>query len=172
MAIRFFKYSSLNQSASKEEPFSKILFYSVIAHYIIFYFLFGNPFLILTQQEGGSLNNKHLNVQLLSPGQVDPGPGIEVAQGKFDFPAFPPEEGSDGSDEPPSDEKEAAPSEEGIKAIKSIEPAPPTVTKKVVRKLPRNMTGPEDCMLKVVAMVCPNGDPECIAEYREFCMSL
>jgi len=54
------------------------------------------------------------------------------------------------------------------KASLSEEP-PPRVTS---RKPPPNMTGPEDCMIKVVGMVCPNGDAKCIAEYKAFCATL
>ncbi|GEM_PF-2156377 len=49
------------------------------------------------------------------------------------------------------------------------EDPPPLVTSK---KLPPNMTGPEDCMIKVVGMVCPNADAKCIDEYKAFCASL
>ena len=174
MAIHFFKRSSLNQSPSQEEPFSKILFYSVMAHYIVFYFLFGNPLLLLTPRGGGPPHEAGLDIQLFSPGQIEPGSGEEQRLGKKDFRAFLPEEGLDGPDEPESAEKvDPLPSsDDAIKAVETVEPSPPPVAKKVARKLPRNMTGPEDCMMKVVAMVCPEGDAQCITEYREFCSNL
>lgn len=50
-----------------------------------------------------------------------------------------------------------------------IEKPLPLVTSK---KPPLNMTGPADCMIKVVGMVCPNGDAKCITEYKAFCATL
>jgi hypothetical protein len=184
VAIHLLNRSSLNHSV--DEPFTKILFYSVVAHYVVFYFLFGNPFLIsMNGGGGGGGAGPDIDVELLSPSQVQTGSeeNPRILEGDFsdfprnkerDFPAFPPEEGSDepvqasasGNADP------ASVSEEGIKTIETLEPVQPAPPKKVARKLPRNMTGPEDCMLKVVAMVCPEGDAQCIAEYREFCTSL
>ncbi len=161
--------------SDKDEPLSRILFYSVITHYVVFYFLFGNPFLILLNRGGGGGTGQNLDVELLSPNQVNIPSDGNGAETQRDFPAFPPEEGTDeGGEEPPAPEKAdpASPSEEGVKAVETVEPLPPPPPKKVARKVPRNMTGPEDCMLKVVAMVCPDGDSQCIIEYREFCTNL
>ncbi|MDC4224187.1 MAG: hypothetical protein MPW15_08155 [Candidatus Manganitrophus sp.] len=44
--------------------------------------------------------------------------------------------------------------------------------RKKIRKPPPNMTGPEDCMLKLVGMVCPGGDFDCIQAYKDFCTRL
>ncbi len=160
--------------SDRDEPLSRILFYSVIAHYVIFYFLFGNPFLILMNRGGGGTGGQNLDVELLSPNQVNIASDANPIEAKRDFPAFPPEEGIDGEEDLPAPEKaDPVPlSEEGIKAVETVEPLPPPPPKKIARKIPRNMTGPEDCMLKVVAMVCPDGDAQCITEYREFCTHL
>lgn len=160
--------------SERDEPLSRILLYSVIAHYVVFYFLFGNPFLILLNRGGGGGTGQNLDIELFSLNQVNIASSGNPVEAKRDFPAFPPEEGAEGDEEPPVPEKAdpAALSEEGIKAVEAVEPLPPPPPKRVARKVPRHMTGPEDCMLKVVAMVCPNGDAQCITEYREFCTSL
>lgn len=152
-----------------------------MAHYVIFYFLFGNPFLLQLSRNGEGPADRKVDVELLSPGQVDiggVGPSSEPSRGpskddRSNFPAFPPEEGSDEKDEPASSgpEEQVPLSEEGMKTVDKVEPVQPA-PKKVTRKLPRNMTGPEDCLVKVVAMVCPEGDSRCIREYTEFCLNL
>jgi hypothetical protein len=47
-----------------------------------------------------------------------------------------------------------------------------TIPERTDSVLPPNVDGPEDCLLKVVGMVCPNGDAACIAAYKAFCASL
>ena len=160
--------------SDRDEPLSRILLYSVVVHYVVFYFLFGNPFLILLNRGGGGGGtDQSLDVELLSPNQVHIGSDGNLIEPKRDFPAFPPEEGTDGEERPAPEKADPAPlSEGGIKTVETVEPLPPSPPKKVARKMPRNMTGPEDCMLKVVAMVCPEGDSQCITEYREFCIHL
>jgi hypothetical protein len=167
VATRFF-----NRAVSRDDALSRILFYSVLAHYVIFYLLFGNPFLLQFRRGGEASTDRKLDVELLSPGQINIGGGTPIAE-EVNFPAFPPEAISDEKEEPASPEQEEPVplSEEGMKTVDQVAPAPPA-PKKVVRKLPRNMTGPEDCLLKVVAMVCPEGDSQCIAEYQDFCLNL
>ncbi|HZR46653.1 MAG TPA: hypothetical protein VFA47_08120 [Candidatus Manganitrophaceae bacterium] len=126
---------------------------------------------------GEGASDRKLDIQLLSPNQVDIGGAGPSAAGpskedRSNFPAFPPEEGSDDKNEPAAPKEEPVPlSEEGMKTVEKVEPVQPE-PKKVTRKLPRNMTGPEDCLLKVVAMVCPAGDSQCISEYTDFCLNL
>lgn len=190
-----FRLSYRDQSKD-DEPLSKILFYSVIFHYVVFYILFGNPFLIATYRGGAAGDEgsdaRNLDVQLLSPGQL--GSDIQMAPDSEgdpvrsragltprDFPAFRPEEESPGetSDEiDRSEEAQSAPSpapaspvEQGMSVVDAAAPESEP-KKKAARKLPRNMTGPEDCLLKVVGMVCPTGEFQCIREYEEFCLSL
>lgn len=168
MATRFF-----DRSVSRDEPLSRILFYSVMAHYVIFYFLFGNPFLLQFSRTGEAAIDRKLDVELLSPSQVEAGGAKPLKEDRSNFPAFSPEDGSDDKDASVSSGQDAPVplSEEGMKTVEKVEPSQPA-PKKITRKLPRNMTGPEDCLLKVVAMVCPAGDSQCITEYTDFCLNL
>lgn len=151
-----------------KEDLPRILLYSVMVHYIVFYYLFGNPFLVLIERKGSG-GPSNLDVELLSPADVKE--GDEPFGGKREFPVFPPEKGEDEGGEVEFREKEKSddPSEEGINLVENIAAFPPS---KKIRKPPPNMTGPEDCMLKLVGMVCPNGDFDCIQAYKDFCTRL
>lgn len=162
-----------------KEDLPRILLYSVMVHYIFFYYLFGNPFLVLINRGPGpggpefsSQGGSGLDVELLSPGDVEvEGERKGFSGGKRDFPVFPPEEGTDEEDRIAAAMAERADSlsEEGIHFVEGV--APPSLPKKIL-KPPPNMTGPEDCMLKLVGMVCPNGDFDCIEAYKAFCTRL
>ncbi len=207
----------------KDDPIARVLFFSVILHYVVFFIVFGNPLLlILGDPVESAAPDKRFEVQLLSlPGiggvssdanlaEEDGllGKGGVNALGMFppkveSLGLFPQEVSIDGkmdgnsesrdsqqvgappvslSDDPsrmPDFEKEIIRHrDEGSKqsvalkrdgtAMLTDEPIPLVTTK----KLPPNMTGPEDCMIKVVSMVCPDGNAQCITAYKEFCASL
>jgi hypothetical protein len=156
----------LHRSAKEDLP--RILLYSVMVHYIIFYYFFGNPFLVLIDRKGSG-GPSNLDVELLSPNDVDE--GDDPFGGKREFPVFPPEKGEDeeGAIEFRGREKPDDLSEDGMNLVENVAAVPPP---KKIRKAPPNMTGPEDCMLKLVGMVCPNGDFDCIEAYKEFCTHL
>jgi len=156
----------LNFHQSAKEDLPRILLYSVMVHYIVFYYLFGNPFLILINRNLGSGGPSNLDIELLSPKDVDE--GDDPFGGKREFPVFPPEK-EEGEIEFRGGEKPDSLSEEGMNLVENIAALPPP---KKIRKPPPNMTGPEDCMLKLVGMVCPNGDFDCIEAYKEFCAKL
>lgn len=174
----------LHHTAKEDLP--RILLYSVMVHYIVFYYLFGNPFLVMINRGLGSggpgfAGQQGLDVELLSPSQVgEDGPSAgegagrstNTSAGKRNFPVFPPEEGADEDDQIEARQTENADSlsEDGINLVEGVGPVSPP--KKTKRKPPANMTGPEDCMLKLVGMVCPNGDFDCIEAYKEFCLKL
>ncbi|WDT80909.1 MAG: hypothetical protein MPW14_03775 [Candidatus Manganitrophus sp.] len=80
----------LHQSAKEDLP--RILLYSVMVHYIVFYYLFGNPFLVLIDRKGSG-GPSNLDIELLSPNDVDE--GDDPFGGKREFPVFPPEKGED-----------------------------------------------------------------------------
>ncbi len=186
-------------SESREDPFSRVLFFSVLIHYAVFYLLIGNPFLLLLGDKSNRLNlEKHFNVQLLSL------PKGENPSQKALLGLFPPEVGGEENSKPENldvagavaahgqDEENSDPgrmpdmqrlnSEKNGGEERIGPPVPkredhraqadfpvPLVSSK---RLPGNMTGPEDCMIKVVGMVCPNGDVACITEYKAFCATL
>ncbi|MFQ5779680.1 MAG: hypothetical protein ACE5HN_02695, partial [Nitrospiria bacterium] len=177
----------LYRQASAEEGFRRILFYSVLLHYIVFFLIFGNPFLILNPPIEGPSRRKGFDVELLSSTEVDrpgaprPEPEREgdSRKEKREVHVFPPGERTEETDLsrifdapdwesrpdvrekgselfPPPEER----IEDGINVVSAVEtkpePQPMQVRKKTTRTLPLNLTGPEDCLLKVVAMVCPN----------------
>ncbi len=39
-------------------------------------------------------------------------------------------------------------------------------------KPPKNMDGPDDCLSKVVAKICPSADLQCLADYNAFCAAV
>ncbi len=162
-----FRLLDLHQSAKEDLP--RIILYSVMLHYIIFYYLFGNPFLVLINRNLGSGGPSNLDVELLSPADVDE--GDEPFGGKKAFPVFPPEKGEveEGEIEFRGKERPDDLTEDGINLVENVGALP---SKKIIRKPPPNMTGPEDCMLKLVGMVCPNGDFDCIEAYKAFCAKL
>lgn len=185
----------LGNHASQDEPFTRVFFYSVLLHYAIFFIFFGNPFLLKFEDipEGAS-GDKVFDVHLSAfPGAVENAPKIEsmglfppeVRRGGGENPLKPaaPEAGPSALAQP---DPSAVPNAEGKKRGEQQEGLSPAALKtegKVFnpdqpvplvtsQKLPPNMTGPEDCMIKVVGMVCPNGDAKCIEEYTAFCASL
>lgn len=209
---------------SHDDPFARILFFSVFFHYLIFLILFGNPFLL--NWEDGRMPpslDRRFEVHLLnSPGTGDapmPGDptGIRGLKGLGNTPGegrggrkprkkalalFPQEVSVEEINNRTLKEQHAkalglvqnkilAPSEipdlnlglthqtleqklSGATLIPQgkdwlpDDPLPLVTTKKP----PPNMTGPADCMIKVVGMVCPNGDAKCILAYTEFCSTL
>ncbi|MFQ5543142.1 MAG: hypothetical protein ACE5FY_02175 [Nitrospiria bacterium] len=168
---------------SEESPLSKILFYSVVLHYIMLFALFGNPFFItFDQQPYKPASRNTFDVDLLTP----PPPG--ASSKKISARLFPREnlavtetlavrkEQGNLTKISTAATKDSQPSDERITDIAPLLPeqipSKPIIPKRVVRKLPPNMTGPEDCLLKVVAMVCPNGEFDCITAYKDFCTTL
>lgn len=167
-----FRLLDLHQSGREDLP--RVLFYSVVVHYLFFYFLFGNPFQILTRQNRGVAGQAALDVELLTPSQIDGDAKLRQAN-EDPYPiVFPPEEGTDDEDriKVKEEQKAESVSEEGMNVVESAAPLPPSPEKKKERKLPPNMTGPQDCMLKLIDMVCPNGDFNCIEAYKTFCENL
>lgn len=194
----------LDYHMAKDDPLARVLFYSVILHYVLFFIFFGNPFLLSIDKDLEDYGmQKVFDIDLL------PFPGIDGQP----FPSqealglFPPEVEGSGEGEAegeglnseafhnkPSEINEA-PEISEMAAFNAPPPVnavgggdelrlgavqyegktplitepPPLITSK---KTPLNMTGPEDCMVKVVGMVCPNGDAKCIAEYKAFCATL
>ncbi|MBI3804314.1 MAG: hypothetical protein HY282_11200 [Nitrospirae bacterium] len=167
------KFRLLDLNPTGKEEFPRVLFYSVVLHYLIFYLLFGNPFLLRFNRTGNGAQTAELSVELLAPSQIEKDP--KAADTKPDpYPiVFPPEEGSDEEDRIETKEAKVDPaSEEGTNLVPAVVPLPPSSEKKKEHKLPPNMTGPQDCMLKLVGMVCPNGDFGCIEAYKQFCENL
>jgi len=175
----------------EEEPFSKVLFYSVLIHYLVFFALFGNPFFILPppkQGKGQSAPDHKFSVNLLSlpegGGGEDAGASLSLHPTKrLDPSVF--SGASEGETKTKEELASEAPKTAGSKApplpsdadLPSLasgatEQAALPLKKKRVRRMPPSMTGPEDCMLKVVGMVCPGGEVGCIAAYKDFCATL
>ncbi len=159
----------LDSHPSGKEDLPWILLYSVMVHYLILYFIFGNPFQIVIHRDRGGSEQTPLDIELLSPNQVETNRFTDNA----DDPVFLPEEGPDQEDQIEVREKKSDPlPEDGMNLVESAAPLPPSPPKKTTRKAPPNMTGPQDCMLKLVGMVCPNGDFQCIEAYMDFCSNL
>ena len=174
--------------SAEDEPLSKLLLYSVMAHYIAFFLAFGNPFLVLSpdQQKRSGGAEKRFDVELLNfpamPEETPVPEGVNVfpsapgtgtpafSEGEpFDFMNQEDNPALEGSEESPPPEV----SPDLLPPLSAADSPPPKVKKRAARKrMPPNMTGPEDCLLKVVGMVCPNGDIECITLYKEFCATL
>jgi len=180
----------LSHHALEEEPFSKVLFYSVFIHYMVFFALFGNPFLVLSPPKpGGSSQKKQFSVNLLSLPAGREGedegsfrarhPTMRV-EGEAPALEAPESEESRKGRPAPSQEDDLKPAPKPLHseaALAPLETKPtekPSVAapKQPPLRMPPSMTGPEDCMLKVVGMVCPNGEVGCIAAYRDFCATL
>ena len=70
-----------------------------------------------------------------------------------------------------SDTLRTGPIEEagGVQVVDAVGPVLPPEARP---NRPKNMNGPEDCLLKVVLMICPAADLQCMADYRAFCASL
>ncbi len=155
----------LNPLYAERERLPKVLFYSAAVHLALFYLLFGDPLSIFVQNRKAPLETRELRIHLLSPPQGKE--GSRRGGDKEDFPVFPRDKNGDSS--PP---RESAAPEERIDLVDSAPPPASPAAQAVERKMPRNMTGPEDCLLKVVAMVCPDADLQCIVEYKAFCSTL
>ena len=71
-----------------------------------------------------------------------------------------------------SDTLRTGPIEEagGVQVVDAVGPTLPQPEARPKR--PKNMHGPEDCLLKLVSMICPAADLQCMADYRAFCASL
>lgn len=166
------KFRLLDLNPAGKEDFPRILLYSILVHYIVFYLLFGNPFLIPLNRIRSGSGAGALDVELFTPSQIEK--KQEDGGGDDPYPiVFPPEEGNDEADRPETKEARVDPLDEaGMNLVEAAAPIPPSPEKKKERKLPPNMTGPQDCMLKLVGMVCPNGDFSCIEAYKAFCENL
>lgn len=158
MSFRF-----LNPFYAERKRFPNALFYSAAFHLAIFYLLFGDPLSIFDQRRREPLETRELRVQLFSPLQAEK--RLRREGDREDFPVFPREENADASQA-----QESAASEEGIGRVDAPPPALPA--SQPHRPPPKNMTGPQDCLLKVVAMVCPDADLQCLADYKAFCSTL
>ncbi len=194
----------LENHASKDDPFTPLLFYSVLLHYALFFIFFGNPFLLNfddAPEDYGMKKGLHIELldlpgtagQTLLPKQqalgLFPAEVKKASGGKMRAEGLNPEAFHDK----PSQITQA-PTASNMAALKPGSPVnvigqanvfhlgtaqyegkpppfeePPLITSK---KPPSNMTGLEDCMIKVVGMVCPNADANCIAEYKAFCATL
>jgi len=80
---------------------------------------------------------------------------------------FPPEPTAEQSDTPRTGPIEEAGGVQVVDAVGQVPPPPEARPKR-----PKNMHGPEDCLLKLVSMICPAADLQCMADYRAFCASL
>lgn len=181
--------SYLDRHDTRDEPFAKILFYSVLIHYGFLFLFFGNPFLILSFDDEPSNSIQSIDISLLSL------PIIEEEEARIPFPkmhgkpngaganlsplpAFPEgpvdrfEIGHEISESEKNEKNPPLSTDEVPDLIEAEASSPADSPKEIVRLLPPNMTGPEDCLLKVVGMVCPTGDFECVSAYKEFCASL
>ncbi|VAX28751.1 hypothetical protein MNBD_NITROSPIRAE01-618 [hydrothermal vent metagenome] len=193
----------LENHTSKDDPFTRVLFYSVLLHYALFFIFFGNPFLLnLDDTSEGYGMQQGLNIELLhlpgtegeallpkqqalglfppevkkASGKDHSGQGLNAeafhdkpsqitqAPARSDMAAFKPPSPVNAIGQGKVFRLGGAIQHEGLSL--PIEEPPPLITSK---KPPPNMTGLEDCMIKVVGMVCPNGDAKCIAEYKTFC---
>ena len=50
--------------------------------------------------------------------------------------------------------------------------AGPDTPRRAPVKPPKNMDGPDDCLSKVVAKICPSADLQCLADYNAFCAAV
>lgn len=180
---------------SEEGELPRILFYSVLLHYVVFYIMFGNPLLIRSLSGGGSSAARLFDVQLLSPPQEEQ-PGApkpepvnrnislggsqanltdEEISRLFEVPEGFQKGEMRGSAPKPLPVADNA-LNDGINVVDTVNTSSEgeqiMVPEKTVKELPPNVTGPDDCLLKVVGMVCPNGDAACIAAYKAFCAGL
>lgn len=161
----------LNPLYAERKRLPKVLLYSGAVHLAVFYLLVGDPFSIFAREKNGPLESKELRVHLLSPSQGKEALGRDGE--KEDFPVFPRDEKGELSDPGESGaQEERKEKEDRIDLVASAPPASTPAPQAAERKMPRNMTGPQDCMLKVVAMVCPDADLQCLAEYKAFCSAL
>ncbi len=184
-----------NRHASGDELLPKMLFYSVLIHYAFVYLFFGNPFLMLNRDDGPPGSSQSFDIQLLNfpmnGGGASQALLATVPPNKEGFdqvskPTVPTTRIQDRNQEEGLDEdlaeteidqalnSETVGEAEDQMAVpsKALKPSLLATAKKVVREMPPNMTGPEDCMLKLVGMVCPQGKIGCIRAYRAFCASL
>lgn len=162
------KFRLLDFHQSGREDLPRILLYSVLVHYMVLYFMVGNPFLILLNRGGGQAA---LNVDLIAPGQDENDPKKEE-ESRDRYPIVFQREGTDEKDRIETQKANADPlSEEGMNLVEAAVSLP-SPEKKQIRKPPPNMTGPQDCMLKLIDKVCPNGDFQCIEAYKSFCENL
>lgn len=170
----------LENHTSKDNPLARVLFYSLALHVVLFFIFFGNPFLLhFDDTPEGYEMEKEFDIELLLLPGTDGQPFQIQALG-----LFPPEVESRGDaqvglesevleisalkpDSAVNTTSDGAQVQTGT--IHTRTEPPPLVTG---RKLPHNMTGLEDCMIKVVGMVCPHGDAKCIMEYKAFCATL
>jgi len=179
---------------SEEGELPRILFYSVLLHYVVFYIMFGNPFLVQklpgTPSPGSSIFDVQLSVPPPEPPAGGPKPepvnrNISLGGSRSDMT----EEEISRLFQAPEGFREGKALgavsrisvagnalSDGISFVDTLNPPPEakqiSVPKNTIKDLPANVTGPEDCLLKVVGMVCPNGDAACIAAYKKFCASL
>ncbi len=101
-------------------------------------------------------------VQVLGRAEAGSGPRPPAAEG-HERPVFPPETGVD-----PSNLLQTGPiGEVGMRKVEAEGPPSPPKSRR-----PKNINGPEDCLLKVVAQVCPAADLKCMADYHAFCATL
>lgn len=174
-----------DRHSSEDGLLPKVLFYSVLLHYALVYLFFGNPFLLLNPDDRPAVSAQSFEVKLLNfpknlPINLPTNSAINeetekkalVARAlrKEDFNQSPDATDSTRriSDETPNTEKV----EEALEQPQPLQASELATVKKVTVKMPPNMTGPEDCMLKLVGMVCPQGKIGCITAYRDFCASL
>lgn len=164
-----FRLLDLHQSGREDLP--RILLYSVILHYLILYFMLGNPFLILLNRDRGT-GRAALNVDLVTSSQVESDPKKKEAEKEDRYPiVFRRENGTDDEDQVENKKADTDPlTADGMNLVEANVPI--SSEKKKVRKPPPNMTGPQDCMLKLVGQVCPTGDFQCIEAYKDFCENL
>ncbi len=174
-----------DRHSSGDELLPKVLFYSVLIHYAFLYLFFGNPFLILNRDDGSEKQTQSFDIQLLNVpmnnGDVNkalatrPLKSDDVKESdKAATPITHTTERRQSVDleEAVKIQSLVSEAEEPDKNNKTLKPPQLAPGKKAALKMPPNMTGPEDCMLKLVGMVCPQGKVGCITAYRAFCASL
>ena len=150
----------LNRRHSEGGRFPRTLFYSVLFHLAVFYILGVDPLSVFRRMESPPEVGA-FHVDLLSSRSMEEGMKEKLA--------FPREKEGKGAG---GERRDPPPEEEGILLVESPPPAAPPLQETAKLKAPPGMTGPQDCLLKIVAMVCPNADLQCIAEYQAFCSTL
>ncbi len=162
---------------SGDELLPKVLFYSVLLHYALLYLFFGNPFLILIQDDVPLNSPQRFEVKLLNfpmnGSDREKAPerlalSHDIAR-NTETDVIPTTRLSRKEQEENFSESAVDQLEDQHKPAKVL---PLVTAKKTSPPMPSNMSGPEDCMLKVVGMVCPQGRVGCIKAYIAFCTSL
>jgi len=183
-----------DRHSSEDEQLPKVLFYSVLLHYTLVYLFFGNPFLLLNRDDeppgftqnfevkllnfptssamNGSDENKALVARALDKDRFDPVTQATIPTTRISGRKESGDLENDEKVEVPNSERDTKSEDGSQDPIKDLQSPQHVSERNLSPEMPPSMTGPEDCMLKLVGMVCPQGKVGCITAYTAFCASL